>query len=149
MPGSNAAFVERSDSGVTVRLVLDGERPKSWNALKDWRTRRRENKRIALAVRAALPSSIVNGEGFPLQSPAAVRVAVHFAGRRYDKDNIPAKFYIDALKDWLLINDSPKYVAFVLCESRSDRRSPRTEITVTTKQKEINEWTSELLAMAK
>ena len=140
-----ASGVERDADGVTVRIVLDGERPKSWNMLKDWRSRKRENDRIALRVRAALPAAVVNGDGFPLRTPCAVRVAVYFAGRRYDKDNIPAKFYVDACKGWIVVNDSPRQVAAVLPESLSDRRAPRTEIVITTKQGEIAQWVASLL----
>ena len=58
-----ASGVERDADGVTVRIVLDGERPKSWNMLKDWRSRKRENDRIALRVEEGNEIHLLQQEG--------------------------------------------------------------------------------------
>ena len=115
-------------SGVT--LVLDGERPPSWNkayAGQFWAKRKAEADRIHLAVRAAIDPD------WPLfEGQVDITVTAVFDKQPLDADNIPAKLYVDGLKGWLLADDDLAHVRSVRTVALVDPARPRVEITVET-----------------
>lgn len=117
----------------SVVLVLEGERPLSWNKLYSgslhWSKRSAEKDRVRLTVRSALdPQQVI-----PFTTPVHITVRAYFAdGRRLlDADNIASKFYIDALIGWYIEDDTPTYVSSVCTSSQMDRDNPRVEIQIT------------------
>lgn len=118
-----------------LHLVLDGERPPSWNqfyACGHWSIRKAAKDRVTLRVRAALPRAVVDGVGFPVVGPVRITVAAYFARRPLDVDNVCTKLYVDALKNWVIVDDDPAYVVAVVPVVRVDRERPRVEIIVET-----------------
>lgn len=65
-----------------------------------------------------------------------IQVTAYFDKRPLDADNICSKLYIDALKGFVLINDTPKYLRSVTTRSVTDKENPRLEIEI----KESNGW---------
>lgn len=112
----------------TILLVLDGERPQSWNKMysgRHWSKRSKEAKAVHWLVRAAIPRSAQ-----PFVNAVAITVRAYFNRRPLDADNIVAKLYVDGLCGRLIADDSPKHVRRVTTESRVDRKRPRVEIEI-------------------
>ena len=110
-----------------IRLVLEGERPCSWNKFYSgmhWRKRATEADRVHVIVRAAIDPDTVQ----LFDAPAHITVTAYFKNRPLDPDNICAKLYVDGLTRWLIVDDSPQYVASVTTISRVDKARPRVEI---------------------
>jgi hypothetical protein len=76
-------------------------------------------------VRAALDPDL---PGVPI--PVDIVVDCYFDSRAQDSDNILAKPMIDALKGWLIPQDSPDIVHKVSVESHKDKGNPRVVIRV-------------------
>jgi len=76
-------------------------------------------------VRAALDPEL---PGVPI--PVDIEVDCYFDSRAQDSDNILAKPMIDALKGWLIPQDSPDIVHKVSVESHKDKGNPRVVIRV-------------------
>jgi Holliday junction resolvase RusA-like endonuclease len=112
-----------------LRLVLDGERPKSWNLLyagTHWRVRKQEADRVHLLVLAAL-----GGRPARLTRTVDIEIVAFFKGKPLDSDNICGKMYIDGLiYAGLLVNDTRAYVRRFSTQSEVDRDKPRVEITI-------------------
>jgi hypothetical protein len=109
-------------------IVLEGERPPSWNQLyeqRHWAARMRMVRRIHAAVRAEIDPDID-----PYDVPVDIRLTAYFARRPLDPDNLPAKIYIDGLRPWVIADDSPRCIRSVTTCSRIDRRRPRIEIQI-------------------
>lgn len=110
-------------------IVLDGERPKSWNAWyagAHWRVRKEEADRVHLLMLVAL-----GGRPARITRRVEVCVTAYFKGKQLDPDNLPAKLYIDGMvRAGLLVNDTPRYVDSVTTRSRIDKHRPRVEITI-------------------
>ncbi len=126
-PGGSRVLVASPLEAVT--LILPGERPPSWNAAyagQHWAKRAEVVARIRAAVRAALDPDQCQ----PFTVPVDVEVAVYFASRPQDADNIPAKLYIDGLKGWLLVDDDRRYVRSVRTVAALDKHAPRVVIRV-------------------
>lgn len=116
-----------------LTLVLEGERPISWNkfwAMRHWSTRSREKQRVQNLVRAALPHRVLDGEGWPLREPAAIVITAFMEKRLIDVDNLCTKVYVDALKGWVIEDDDPRHVVSVIPRVVQDRAWPRMEIKV-------------------
>lgn len=113
-------------SGVTI--ILEGERPPSWNKLyeqKHWATRLEMVNRIHAIVR-----SVIDPDVDPFLVPVAVTLTAYFDKNPMDPDNIPAKIYLDGIRPWIILDDSPRYVHSVTTASRVDRKRPRVEIAI-------------------
>lgn len=112
-----------------VSLVLEGERPPSWNELwsqSHW-TRRKEIKdRCALAARAAVDPD----KAFVFDCKVTIEVRVYLAGRMMDWSNVCIKPYEDALIGLYLKDDSPKYVNGGTITVFRDKENPRIEIDI-------------------
>lgn len=117
------------DNANELVIVLDGERPPSWNkyyAGVHYRERKRDADRMHLLMIAAL-----NGRPARIVKPVEITVTAYFKGRQLDSDNIVAKGYVDGLvRAGLLVNDTPRYVDSVTTRSRKDKHRPRVEIVV-------------------
>lgn len=114
-----------------VRIVLEGERPVSWNHLYSGmhpmeRTKLAHEKhgRMHRAIWAMQPRPK------PFTVPVTVTIVAYFDKRPLDADNITLKFYLDGMKGSVIHDDSPKYVESVTCISRIDRKRPRIDILV-------------------
>lgn len=104
-------------------LVLDGERPLSWNELysgKHWSIRQAKAQRAHALVRAAL-----DPEDPPFERPVNITVTAWFDKQPQDCDNLASKIYIDGLIGWWLVQDSPLYVRSVTTVARIDHAHPR------------------------
>lgn len=109
-------------------IVLPGERPQSWNTYYSgahWSKRQAEVNRVRQVVRAAL-----TGNETPYQQPVEIDIVAYFKNRPLDPDNIAAKLYIDALKGWLLQDDTPQCVSSVTTTSMVDKANPRLVIVI-------------------
>lgn len=113
--------------GTRTVITLAGETPMSWNTLysgQHWSKRSAEKNRVLSLMQMSAPGVT------PYTSPVSITFTAYFSGRRFDPDNLCDKFYIDALKGWLLTNDSAVQVDSVTCRCRRDKINPRLEIEV-------------------
>lgn len=133
-PGTNAILVDAWPEYAAslpprrVKIVLEGERPYSWNKYwsgMHWSKRSAEKDRVKLLVRAELDPSVQM-----FAQPVEVRVRAFFKGNAQDCSNICVKPYEDAIIGWLIEDDSPEYVTAVHVESRKDNKRPRVEIEI-------------------
>lgn len=112
-----------------LKIVLDGERPKSWNAWyagSHWRIRKQEADRVHMLVIAAL-----GGRPSRITKPVEVELIAYFKGRQLDCDNLPIKLYIDGMvRAGLLANDTPRYLVGTTTRSRIDKHRPRVELII-------------------
>jgi Holliday junction resolvase RusA-like endonuclease len=110
------------------KLILPGERPMSWNKMyagSHWSKRMAEVMRVGFVIRSQLA-----GDEQPYTVPVDIRITAYFDTKPLDASNIAAKLYEDALKDWLLVDDTPAYVASMTTASRIDKDNPRVEIEI-------------------
>lgn len=113
---------------MTKTITLHGERPLSCNAYyagMHWAKRKAEADRVHRLVRAAL-----TGYETPYSQPVDIEVIAYFDKRPLDASNVFAKVYEDAIKGWLIVDDSPKYVRSVKTVSLIDKFNPRVEIVI-------------------
>ncbi len=117
-----------------LTITLPGERPTSWNkfyAGSHWTKRKAAKDMTRLAVRQALPTEVINGEGWPATGPVRITVTAYMAGRLYDVDNVCTKLYVDALKGWVINDDGPAHVTAVTpVVRRADKGGPRVELVI-------------------
>jgi hypothetical protein len=109
-------------------IVLPGERPTSWNRYYSgahWSKRRDEVDRVRQVVRAAL-----TGDETPYQFAVKIIITAYFDKHPLDCDNLAAKLYIDALKGWLILDDTMQCVKAVTTRSLIDKQNPRVEIAI-------------------
>ncbi len=115
----------------TVRIILKGEKPKSWNtywAGVHWSARKRERDRVHMLVRAEIDPETAA----IFDVPVHIWINAYFKDKRsqLDSPNVVNKPYIDALEGWYIKNDKPENVAYVTTGSFIDKRRPRVEIEI-------------------
>lgn len=113
----------------SVVITLSGERPQSWNktyAGQFWAKRKAEVERIRMAVRAEIDPETCE----VFAGPVDITVTVFFDKRPLDADNVPAKFYVDACKGWILEDDDQHHVRSVTTVSLLDTQQPRVVIEI-------------------
>lgn len=113
----------------SVTITLPGERPQSWNkayAGQHWAKRKAEVERIRMAVRAVIDPETCQ----VFAGQVDITVTVFFDKRPLDADNVPAKFYVDACKGWILEDDDQHHVRSVRTVSLLDPQQPRVVIDV-------------------
>lgn len=111
-----------------MKLVLEGERPVSWNKYyggTHWSKRKADADAAHLLVRAALPRN-----ARPYKQRVDITIRAYFRGKALDADNIVGKLYIDGLIGSVLYDDSPQYVRSVRTMSLRDHKRPRVEIEI-------------------
>lgn len=110
-------------------ITIPNERPLSWNVFyagKHHSVRTNEKNRIRIAVREQIdPETAVI-----FDRRVDIITTVYFDKNPYDPDNIPNKFYIDALCGWFIKDDTRKYIRMAATISEIDRNNPRTEIEI-------------------
>lgn len=115
-----------------LTIVLPGERSPSRNKFwssPHWSVRSKEAKRIhALVQNRMLEMGIQQGE--TCNKRVEIEIVGYFDKSPLDCSNVEAKPYEDALKGWLIVDDSIKYVDGVTTRSREDKDNPRVEITI-------------------
>ena len=124
----NHADVSPDENLADTLIVLDGERPMSWNAFYSgvhWNVRKSEAERVHWLVREKL-----DADSGVYTVPVTLTVTAYFAHHPMDASNICAKLYEDALKGFVIWDDSPAYVDSVTTRSRIDKQRPRVEILV-------------------
>ncbi len=107
-------------------IILEGERPLSWNDLyggKHWSYRTVHAARAHHLVRACLDPELP-----PFSKPVKITFTCYFDRRPQDASNLCVKIYEDGLIGWYLVNDGPEYVSEVVTRSRLDPLRPRVEI---------------------
>jgi hypothetical protein len=117
-----------------ITIVIPNERPISWNAFyagAHWSKRKAEKDRVWLTVRAALPDEVIDGFGFPIRDRVCIEVTAYVKSSPMDADNVCTKLYVDALKGWIIPDDSGEWVETVIPRVRIDKNNPRIEIKVT------------------
>lgn len=124
-----------------VKIVLQGERPPSWNKIyqsRHWIFRKNladsVHKRVVIALNI-LGLRPMNKDHI-FNNRVDIIITAYFDKRPLDSDNIGAKLYIDPLKFVLLHDDSPKYVRSTKTISEIDRDNPRLEIEIIPVDKE-------------
>lgn len=116
-----------------MTIVLAGLRSPSQNdyySSPHWSARQRMAQQIHHAVHKRLEEMDI-GPGETCRKRVSLHVICYFDKRPLDSSNIVVKIFEDALKGWLLVDDSPKWVDTVSGTSRIDRENPRTEIIIT------------------
>lgn len=121
------------------KMVLEGERPKSWNEYysgKHWSVRNREAKRVHTLVR-----SMIDPDDRPFDAPVAVTFTVYYDKNPQDSTNILDKLYEDGMlakggfsdgyRSWLW-DDDPEHVVSTTTIPRVDKDNPRVEIILRT-----------------
>jgi len=112
-----------------VRIILDGERPQTWNKYwsgQHWAVRKADADRVHMLVRAAIDPS----KAFIYDNPVKITISVWFKSHPQDAPNICTKPYIDALQNWYIEDDNPKFLPRVEAASYVDKRRPRLEIEI-------------------
>ena len=114
-----------------VKLVLPGEKPKSWNAYWSgvhWTKRKKERDRVHWLVRSMIDPNTAH----IFDVPVHIHINAFFENKRLQLDagNIANKAYIDALEGWYIESDKPEFVRFVTTGSFIDKESPRLEIEI-------------------
>ena len=115
-------------TGETRKLILEGERPVSWNtyyAGSHWSVRDKEAKRVHALVRAALDPELE-----PFTGRVSILITAYVKNKPMDCDNLAGKLYVDGLKEWWFEDDTPDYIESVTTRVEIDSLSPRVEITV-------------------
>lgn len=116
-----------------MKIIIKGRSP-SWNKIyqsKSWYTRREIVDDVHARVQYVMLEM-----GYRLQKKdnyfkkkVDISLVGYFKHRPLDSDNIPAKLYIDGLKDYLLSNDAFAQVGKVSVESKIDPEE-RVEIVI-------------------
>ena len=120
---------EANPNRQTWSLIMEGERPVSWNVLwesRHWRYRKELANKVHQSVRAYLDPEVE-----PPPSPVDVLVIAYLDGRQLDVDNIMVKPYLDGLKGWWIRDDTPECVRSVQVLVERDNARPRLEIYLT------------------
>jgi hypothetical protein len=100
----------------------------TWNTFyagSHWTKRKSEAERVRVIVLSGLDPDVEI-----YQVPVNLTVTVYFKSHPQDPDNICAKLYIDALKDRVIEDDTPRHITSVTTRSRVDRENPRVEIEI-------------------
>lgn len=115
----------------TLKLVLEGERPWSWNKLYAGVHHTQRSKQ-ARHCHDLVGWTLLTLDYIPIfESVVDITVVVYFDKRPFDPDNITAKLYIDGLvKAGVIPDDKKQYVRNVTTRSEVDRDNPRVEILV-------------------
>lgn len=116
-------------SCIKVSLVIEGEKPPSWNELwsqSHWTKRKEIKDRCALVMRAAVDPD----KAFIFECKVTLEIRVYLKGKMMDWSNVCIKPYEDALIGLYLKDDSPKYVAGGTVRVYQDKKNPRIEIDI-------------------
>ena len=112
-------------------ITIPDEQPISWNKLysgKFWAFRRDEALRVHQLVRAYIDPEVI-----PPTPPVSIKItSFRKSKRRFDPDNLCAKFYIDGLVPWVIPDDDYLNVSSVTTAIKIDKHNPRLVIEVTT-----------------
>ena len=114
-----------------LTIILHGHRSPSQNtyySAPHWSVRSRLARQIHDTVRRRLMAMGIE-MGTTCNRLVDIEVIAYFDQRPLDSDNVCSKLYIDALRGWLLEDDSPRWVRRVTTESRVSM-DPRVEITL-------------------
>lgn len=123
-----------------LTLTIPDERPISWNTFYaggHWSKRKAEKDRVWLAVRAAFPPDVVNGNGWPAQTRVQIHITAYVKSSPMDADNVCTKLYVDALKGLVIPDDDGKWVETVVPRVKIDKANPRLEIKVLACESEL------------
>lgn len=114
-------------------IVLDGERPFSWNQFYSgklhWKERRKHVARVREVVYYAIAEQLGTSVDM-YHSPVEIEFTSYLKGRMIDADNITTKLYVDGLVGILLEDDNPKFVRSVKSTVLKDKAHPRVVITI-------------------
>jgi hypothetical protein len=78
-----------------------------------WGERARHRRDTMLLVRAAMPMAVINATGWPAAEPVRIDVVATMKPPLLDADNVVVKDIIDALREWVIVDDSAAYVTGV------------------------------------
>ena len=92
-----------------------------------WGERARHRHDTTLLVRSAMPMAVINAIGWPTSAPVRIDVIATMKPPILDADNMVVKDIIDALKEWVIIDDSAAYVTAV---TPTVRKGDRDSVTV-------------------
>lgn len=117
-------------------LVLEGERPVSWNTFyagRHWSWRKREAERVHMLVRCACTRwQALMRRKLPKFSRAKLTMIVYFKDHPLDASNICVKLYEDGLvRTGVLPSDKWDVVTSVTTMSKKDAQHPRVELHIT------------------
>ena len=116
-----------------MTIVLPGERSPSQNeyySSKHWRKRNEIAKRVHETVQMRLRELGI-GPGETCNNRVSITVIGYFDNHPLDSSNVAGKLYEDALKGWLIEDDSIKHVKAMTTISEVDKIKPRVEIILT------------------
>lgn len=119
-----------------IVITLPKERPVSWNlfySATHWQVRKDTANRVHDLVRYSLYElgyRTHHGDKI-IREKVDIEVVAYLDRSPIDSDNICDKLYIDALKEYLLLDDNPKYVGRTSTRSEMDKVNPRVEIHIT------------------
>ncbi len=129
-PASVWELRDKNNEPVHLWVKLLGEQSKSWNAYYagvHHAVRAREAKRVHNLV-----EGVISGANVKFTSPVNIKITVYRGNlRRFDPDNVVAKFYIDGLvRGGVIDDDDYTRVNSVTTAVRIDKNNPRTVIEV-------------------
>lgn len=110
-----------------IKLVLENTRPYSWNMVARLHWTQYDQ---LMAQHHWLMRSVLTTTVDYFTEPVDIRVVSYFDKRPYDPSNVAVKLYEDGLKNFVIVDDSPKYVRRVSSECHIDRQRPRVEIFI-------------------
>lgn len=115
-----------------IKIVLENQRAIGWNGLyagKHWVERSGLKQQTYGELLQAKGRYRRLGKK-PLNTRVKITITAYFVNSPLDPDNIAAKFYIDALKGWLLIDDTQQYISSVTTQSIVNKTENRVEIII-------------------
>jgi len=120
-----------------MKIVLQGERPISWNEMYSgmhWSKRKEEADRVHQFVRFEIINQKLKYEAkdyLTYGEKVDIHITAYFKNRPQDPDNICSKMYIDGLIGNVIQDDTREFVRKVTVQSEIDKDNPRVEIEIT------------------
>ena len=97
---------------LTLRIPMRATSLNKWMRM-NWQAKRRHRADTTTLVRSVLPWEAINSVGYPLQQQVRLRIIAYMRSPLLDADNIVIKDLVDALKKWIIPDDSERFVAEV------------------------------------
>ena len=119
-----------------MKIVLQGERPFSWNTFYSgvhWSKRKEEADRVHQLVRFEIINQRLKYEAkdyLTYKTRVDIHVTAYFKNRPLDPDNIFIKPYVDGLVGNVIEDDTREFIRIVSSQSEIDKDNPRVEIEI-------------------
>lgn len=112
-----------------MTLTIKNYRAQSWNEIYSgthWSVR----QRLASEIHALVYKEIREMGVSLISQPVNIFITAYFDKRPIDSDNVMSKLWVDGLKGYVIIDDTPKYVHWVGTRSLKTKNKPYVEIDI-------------------